>query len=172
MNCFDTTCGITNTAIRIGESCIMVDLNEPFPILDEYDLAFNHLFSCTVRQKDLSTEDRCSYDFPIRSILFGIYNDYGSIFDLETDNKGKRLFFHTWIVEWLLKKNVEELKQDPLSMVKEILKKCMYLRRSPLSSDLRGMQHDWVDELKEQIKFNNEVNKYLRSKIKTLKELK
>jgi hypothetical protein len=53
MNCFDTTCGITNTAIRIGESCIMVDLNEPFPILDEYDLSFNHfhLFTFHHHQK-------------------------------------------------------------------------------------------------------------------------
>jgi len=116
-------------------------------------------------------------------VYYGPYNDYGFIEGAKKDAEdeyedfGLDLIMHTFAIEHLLGKNIKTILNDvetdkilyPASFLFDFITTCYSYRINLFWKWLLGEQHDWIDEMKNQLKFLKETETFLKQKIKKYK---
>lgn len=181
MGCFARTCGLTRTGILEGDKVFLIELNDNE--LMRYHSFLHKNDRVKQRNKELSEygdgflrvmEAQGNDLFkmketPIRDAYIGTYDDYGGIeeeelHELDTNNI-EHFIFHYWAVKVVM----GEVETD-MEFVHKFLKKLNFLRTSPIDTTLMGIQHPDIQECEEQLKLNLATNRFLRRRIKKLKE--
>jgi hypothetical protein len=181
MGFYARTCGISNTAIEIGEPVVVILLNFPYTAIPLDKLIRKARqqkirFSDSVSKIywDKKYEEVCNdtspfptelpFDIkPIIGVVEGTYDGSGFIKKMERPETCYYLMFHKWAVESILPEYNAETKGVTLAC--NILIECDYIRRSPMDWII-GKQYRAKDEIEKQIALNEKTNLYLKSKLK------
>lgn len=184
MGCFDKTCVLTNTSISVGEPCVVIVLND-IKVNTFYNL-LGDVHSQAERESNKLEEyekemlkktpfNSIGHFFPIRYVVMGTYNEYGSIEEKDRlPNEDEKIFpdesddmdlnshfFHKWAVEYVLDDDVENWLDTPVKLAEKLYEYMYLLRKTPLTLEFSGKQHKDGEEMDEMIKFNYEIIKYL-----------